>query len=339
MKTILSLAALAALSAVAVADDVAEKKGSEWYADFDTAAAVAKAQKKDLLVDFTGSDWCVWCKRLHKEVFEQPEFEAEAPKSFVLVALDFDGSGQSKGPHAERSNALKDKFEIRGFPTVVVLTPDEEVLARGSYAGADKGAKFWLDAISKDAAAGRGSIVAAIQLEAEYAAADKDETRAAVAGRAADRIQADSKTGAPMKKLASVARHGFELDPENKTGLGAKSLKAVFAAGEAGEAEAALAKKLDPKNEAGLLEYGLAARMVKVMRGGEGGAEFVAEAKVLAAGELKDPDVYVPALANACVIAVRQLDDAASAKEIAEALKKRRPDDERLQKFLERFLK
>lgn len=31
--------------------------GPNWFEDFDAAVAAAKEQKKDLLVDFTGSDW------------------------------------------------------------------------------------------------------------------------------------------------------------------------------------------------------------------------------------------------------------------------------------------
>lgn len=35
----------------------AQGYGPDWFEDFDKAAAAAKDQNKDLLVDFTGSDW------------------------------------------------------------------------------------------------------------------------------------------------------------------------------------------------------------------------------------------------------------------------------------------
>ena len=57
--------------------------------DFEAAKAKAKAENKLLLVDFTGSDWCVWCKKLKAEVFDQDTFQTAAPEQFVLVELDF----------------------------------------------------------------------------------------------------------------------------------------------------------------------------------------------------------------------------------------------------------
>ena len=37
-----------------------------WLTDLDEGIKVAKAEKKAILVDFTGSDWCGWCIRLKK---------------------------------------------------------------------------------------------------------------------------------------------------------------------------------------------------------------------------------------------------------------------------------
>ena len=85
---LLSLRAVA-LSLVGSIALVAPSFASEgWIADFDEAVKLAKAEKKDLFVDFTGSDWCGWCKKLDAEVFSKEEFLTAAKKSFVLVALD-----------------------------------------------------------------------------------------------------------------------------------------------------------------------------------------------------------------------------------------------------------
>ena len=46
-----------------------------WETDFAAARKQAREQKKDLLIDFTGSDWCGWCKRLKEEVFQYPKLE------------------------------------------------------------------------------------------------------------------------------------------------------------------------------------------------------------------------------------------------------------------------
>ena len=60
-----------------------------WDDDYEKAVAQAKAEKKMVLLDFTGSDWCGWCIKLDKEVFSQPEFKDYAKENLVLVEVDF----------------------------------------------------------------------------------------------------------------------------------------------------------------------------------------------------------------------------------------------------------
>ena len=64
----------------AEAKPAAVEKGL-WQTDFEAAKAKAKAEKKLLLVDFTGSDWCGWCIKLKQEVFDKETFKTEAPSS------------------------------------------------------------------------------------------------------------------------------------------------------------------------------------------------------------------------------------------------------------------
>ncbi|MCK7526322.1 MAG: thioredoxin family protein [Ignavibacteriales bacterium] len=42
-----------------------------WEENLETALQKAKTENKAVLVNFTGSDWCVWCQRLSAEVFSQ----------------------------------------------------------------------------------------------------------------------------------------------------------------------------------------------------------------------------------------------------------------------------
>ncbi|MCU0405895.1 MAG: thioredoxin family protein, partial [Ignavibacteriaceae bacterium] len=58
-----------------------------WNGNLEKAVEQAKKENKTVLVNFTGSDWCIWCKRLSSEVFQQKEFEEYAKKSLVLVML------------------------------------------------------------------------------------------------------------------------------------------------------------------------------------------------------------------------------------------------------------
>ena len=42
-----------------------------WMTNFEEAKAKAAKENKSLLVDFTGSDWCGYCIKLHKSVFSK----------------------------------------------------------------------------------------------------------------------------------------------------------------------------------------------------------------------------------------------------------------------------
>ena len=103
-----------------------------WLTDLDEGIAVAKADKKAILVDFTGSDWCGWCIRLKKEVFDQKEFAA-ASKDFVLVELDYPQKKKQSAEEKAKNKALSEKFAIEGFPTIMLLDSDGQPFAQTGY--------------------------------------------------------------------------------------------------------------------------------------------------------------------------------------------------------------
>ncbi len=103
-----------------------------WLTDLDEGIAVAKADKKAILVDFTGSDWCGWCIRLKKEVFDQKEFAA-ASKDFVLVELDYPQKKKQSAEEKAKNKALAEKFAIEGFPTIMLLDSDGQPFAQTGY--------------------------------------------------------------------------------------------------------------------------------------------------------------------------------------------------------------
>ena len=128
----LLVAAVAACAGLAWAK-TSTPKG--WTDDFEGALKQAKAEQKHVLVDFSGSDWCGWCKRLDSEVFAQPEFLAGATNKFVLVMIDSpsDKSLLSEKAKAQNPELVK-KFGIRGFPTVLLLDADGNKVAQLGYA-------------------------------------------------------------------------------------------------------------------------------------------------------------------------------------------------------------
>jgi protein disulfide-isomerase len=108
-------------------------EGGVWMTDFEAAQAKAAAEQKPMLLDFTGSDWCGWCIKLDKEVFSQEAFQNYAAEALVLVELDFPrAQGQSEELKAQ-NKALAEKYGIRGFPTILILSPEGELIEKTGY--------------------------------------------------------------------------------------------------------------------------------------------------------------------------------------------------------------
>ena len=102
--------------------------------DFDAALKKAATEKKTVLALFTGSDWCIWCKRLEGEVFSKKEFSDEVVKTFVPVFLDFpNDESLVKESTAKQNRKLAKKYAVRGYPTVLLLNEKGEVLAKTGY--------------------------------------------------------------------------------------------------------------------------------------------------------------------------------------------------------------
>lgn len=124
--------AAVALAAVLSCGTLSAAEG--WLSDFEKAKADAESQKKDILMDFTGSDWCQWCIRLRTEVFDTKEFKSEAPRNFVLLELDFP-QDKSKVPDKirEQNDKLQSKFGVEGFPTIFLADSQGRPYAQLSY--------------------------------------------------------------------------------------------------------------------------------------------------------------------------------------------------------------
>jgi thioredoxin-related protein len=107
--------------------------GEGWMNDWEAAKKAASEQKKTLLIDFTGSDWCSWCKKLDKEVFSEAAFKDAAKDKYVLVALDF--PQQKTLPEAEKAqNAkLQADFGVEGFPTIFLADAEGRPFAKTGY--------------------------------------------------------------------------------------------------------------------------------------------------------------------------------------------------------------
>jgi protein disulfide-isomerase len=115
----------------------------DWQTDLPKALAKAKAEKKMVFVNFTGSDWCGWCIKLKKEVFDTKEFADYAKDNLVLVELDFPNKKKQSEELKKANAALAKEYKVRGYPTLLVLNGESQELWRqpGYMAG---GPKAWI---------------------------------------------------------------------------------------------------------------------------------------------------------------------------------------------------
>lgn len=96
-----------------------------WNTDLVQAVDKAITENKPMLLFFTGSDWCGWCKRLQAEAFFKPEFEKWANENVVLMELDFPRrTPQPEGLKQQNTNILR-MFGVRGYPTIWFVNPSK----------------------------------------------------------------------------------------------------------------------------------------------------------------------------------------------------------------------
>jgi len=104
-----------------------------WKENLDEALKTAQLENKTVLVNFTGSDWCIWCKRLNDEVFSKDEFAEYAKKNLVLVKIDFPREKEQTPETKLYNQQLAAQYKIEGYPTIVLLRKDGSELGVTGY--------------------------------------------------------------------------------------------------------------------------------------------------------------------------------------------------------------
>lgn len=197
MKQLVLLGAAAAVFAPAMAE-------TEWMTDLPAAQERAAAEGKAVLADFTGSDWCGWCIRLRKDVFDTPEFAAYAADKFVLLEIDVPRNPDFDKDLRARNQELCNRFAIDGFPTILVLTPQGQTV--GGFVGG-----------KPDLAATTAPLDAAAENARAYAEAiameDGPEKAAAL-------FKVYNNIPAGLRNKAVALRDSISaMDPEDTTGI------------------------------------------------------------------------------------------------------------------------
>jgi protein disulfide-isomerase len=99
-----------------------------WLTSFPDAQAEAKKENKLLLIDCTGSDWCLLCKELDLDVFKKKQFVDYARTNLVLLMVDFPLATNQTLELQAANTALTNKFAVRGLPTLLALNPDGKLV-------------------------------------------------------------------------------------------------------------------------------------------------------------------------------------------------------------------
>jgi thiol:disulfide interchange protein len=106
-----------------------------WMTDYEAAKKRAAAEDKDLLLDFTGSDWCPGCIQLEKEVLSQKIFIFEAQKHFVFMRVDFPRKTKLSALLQQQNEKLAQQYSIEVFPTVILADSSGKPYAEATYEG------------------------------------------------------------------------------------------------------------------------------------------------------------------------------------------------------------
>jgi thioredoxin-related protein len=110
---------------------------SGWLTDFEQAKALAAEKNRPVLLNFTGSDWCPPCIQLKKDILSTDEFGKYAEEELVLLELDFPRRTPQPENLKRQNEELAGAFDVEGFPTLILLSPQGKELARnvGSMPG------------------------------------------------------------------------------------------------------------------------------------------------------------------------------------------------------------
>lgn len=132
-RSIFIIAILTLFFITACAQNTEDSENLKWLTNLEKAQENAKEKGLPIFVDFTGSDWCGWCIKLREEVFSQEEFIQYSTENLILVKLDFPRAiPQTRETKAYNENLAR-KYGIRGFPTILLLDSEGQVIAQTGY--------------------------------------------------------------------------------------------------------------------------------------------------------------------------------------------------------------
>lgn len=108
----------------------------DWKTNFDEAKTVASKESKNIILVFSGSDWCAPCIKLDRNIWQSEEFKKASAENWVLLKADFPKKKANLLPEEQRkaNNELAEKYNTEGsYPKVVILNEDGKILGILGY--------------------------------------------------------------------------------------------------------------------------------------------------------------------------------------------------------------
>lgn len=102
-----------------------------WHHDMQETKQIAHREHKHILLNFSGSDWCGPCIRMHGEIFGSEVFKQMADTQLVLINADFPRKkkNQLSKEQQDINNRIADQYNTEGkFPYTLLLDADGKVL-------------------------------------------------------------------------------------------------------------------------------------------------------------------------------------------------------------------
>ncbi len=108
----------------------------DWKTNFEEAKQEATKENKNILLVFSGSDWCAPCIKLDNVVWKSEAFKSESEKKWVLYKADFPKkkANQLSVEQTESNNKLAEKYNRNGsFPLVILLDKTGKVIGMTGF--------------------------------------------------------------------------------------------------------------------------------------------------------------------------------------------------------------
>ncbi len=205
-------------------------------------------------------------------MWEADGFAEAAGKNLVFVSLDFPRKQEAKDkvPNPKRNDELKNKYGIRGFPTVLVMTPDGEVFGKTGYRPG--GAEPYIEHLEEILESGKKDLADVQKLTKALDRAEKDEDK----GRAIDAIIAKlTKMSSESPFIGQLADVVSRVYPTAKGDRRKACIAALINAGRVDADLVTAAKEIDADGSKGLWVKAVVQSVQRLPQGDEEVAAYL----------------------------------------------------------------